>query len=267
MSRCFALIAFTSMLLPGVAYAQGDCPDGDWFCEPAEPAAEPAESPDAAPPEEAEAAPPPPAPARKPVPVIVVDRAEHKPKPPRRRFFREWGFNLHLAGALMGSHPDADPDAEMGGLGLGLRYRPRPHFAFDASAEFIGGTDFNGYERDERSLLLNAMVFFNPWSKFQVYALGGIGFSGADVEIAPREGEGDFEPFTEEYTYFGGQLGIGAEIRISRRVAIGGDILGFVRGRTDDSAKDQPEFVDPDSHRATNTSGGGLVRVGVTFYW
>ena len=84
---------------------------------------------------------------------------------------------------------------------------------------------------------------------------------------APREGEADFEPFSEEYTYFGGQLGIGAEGRISKRVAIGGDLIGFVRGRTDEGASEQPEFIDPETNRATNTSGGGLVRVGVTFYW
>jgi hypothetical protein len=252
MARCFALIAFTTVLLPGIAYAQEGCPEGDWFCEPAEHAAEPAESAAPAEPAPEEADPPPPAPAKsqKPVPVIVVDRPENKPRPPRRRFFKEWGFNLHLGGGLIGSdRHEADSDAEMGGVGLGLRYRPRPHLAFDASAEFIGGIDFNGYERDERALLLNAIVFFNPWSKFQVYGLGGIGFAGAEVRIAPREGEASFEPFMQKYTYFGGQLGIGAEGRISRRVAIGGDLIGFIRGRTDDDADEQPEFVEPGTGR------------------
>lgn len=266
MSRSLALIAFTTVLLPGVAYAQSDCPDGDWFCEPAEAAEEP-EAVEAAPAAAPETAPPPPAPRQKPVPVIVVDRPENKPRPPRRRFFKEWGFNLHLAAGLMGNRPEMDKDAEMGGLGLGLRYRPRPHLAFDASAEFIGGIDFNGYERDERALLFDAIVFFNPWSKFQVYGLGGIGFGRADVEIAPRKGEADFEPFDERYSYFGGQLGIGAEGRISKRVAIGGDLVGFIRGRTDDGARERPEFIDPETHRATNVSGGGLLRFGVTFYW
>jgi len=269
MARCFALIAFTSMLLPGVAYAQEGCPEGDWFCEPAEPAAESAEAPaEAAPAPEAAPPPPGPAKAQKPVPVIIVDRPENRPAPPRRRFFKEWGLNLHLGGGLFDNERhEPDKDAGMGGLGLGLRYRPRPHLAFDASLEFIGGIDFNGYERDERALLLNALVFFNPWSKFQIYGLGGIGFSRADVQIAPREGEAGFEPFTQQYSYFGGQLGIGAEGRISRRVAIGGDLSGFIRGRTDEDAEEQPEFVDPETHRATNTSGGGLVRLGVTFYW
>jgi hypothetical protein len=56
-------------------------------------------------------------------------------------------------------------------------------------------------------------------------------------------------------------------VRVSRSIALGGDIVGFIRGRTDDQASTVPEFEDPNTHRATNTSGGGLIRVGATFYW
>ena len=34
-----------------------------------------------------------------------------------------------------------------------------------------------------------------------------------------------------------------------------------------DQSDTVPEFTDPDTHRATNTSGGGLLRIGATFYW
>jgi len=44
-------------------------------------------------------------------------------------------------------------------------------------------------------------------------------------------------------------------------------VVGFIRGRTDDAARYDPEFVDPDTGRTTNTSGGGLFRGGITFYW
>jgi hypothetical protein len=74
-------------------------------------------------------------------------------------------------------------------------------------------------------------------------------------------------PYPQTYSYFGAQLGLGTEVRVSRRIAIGGDVVGFIRGRTDDKASYAPEFVDPNTGRATNTSGGGLVRVGATFYW
>jgi len=44
-------------------------------------------------------------------------------------------------------------------------------------------------------------------------------------------------------------------------------LIGFLRWRTDRHAADNPEFVDPVTHQTTNTSGGGLLRLGATFYW
>ena len=42
--------------------------------------------------------------------------------------------------------------------------------------------------------------------------------------------------------------------------------LGKVVVRTDSQARDYPEFTD-DKGRSTNSSGGGLFRAGLTFYW
>jgi hypothetical protein len=200
-----------------------------------------------------------------PKPEIVVDRPENVPKPPVKRRRKEWGFKAHLDAALMGE--GANDDAGMGGIGLGFRYRPLPYFAFDADLELTGGTDWNGYERGEAGLLLSAVFFFNPRDRVQFYGLGGLGFSRANVQIEPLKGQADFEPYERDYRYFGGQLGLGVEWRASRTVGINGDLVGFIRGRTDRHADREPEFVDPDTHRATNSSGGGLLRVGVTLYW
>ena len=71
----------------------------------------------------------------------------------------------------------------------------------------------------------------------------------------------------EHYSYFGSQLGIGVEGRITRHFAIGADLIGFLRWRTDRHAAQNPEFIDPVTGRTTNTSGGGLLRLGATFYW
>jgi hypothetical protein len=65
----------------------------------------------------------------------------------------------------------------------------------------------------------------------------------------------------------GAQLGFGVEARITRQFVLGGDLLGFLRERQDRDADEQPEFVDPVTHRTTNTSGGGVIRLGATFYW
>jgi opacity protein-like surface antigen len=184
-----------------------------------------------------------------------------------RRPFHEWGFNLHLEDAILGNKPERASHSGMGGLGFAFRYRPLPPLALEAGIDLLTGTDFQGYSRSEAALLLNTLVFFNPHDIVQIYALGGLGFSGANVTIAPRTGEASFPRHDEHYSYFGGQLGLGVEVRVSRSIALGGDILGFVRGRTDDRADVVPEFEDPNTHRVTNTSGGGLIRVGATFYW
>ena len=123
----------------------------------------------------------------------------------------------------------------------------------------------------ETALLLNGMVFINPKNMVQVYALGGLGFSGASVnrKNVTELADGSLIESEErvEYSYFGGQLGIGLEFRIAKRTALNVDVLGFVRGRTDERARTEPEFIDPETGRTTNTSGGGLLRGGITFYW
>ena len=293
MPRClvyalpFALVA----LAPAVALASDDCPDG-WFCEPnaAPPPGAPNEGPRPSPgsrPAEPGVAPqpgvapvyappgyPPPGypPARDPDAdeereELSIDVPE-EPKPKRRRRRgREWGFNLHLEAALLGNKPERASNAEMAGLGFGFRYRFVPAVAFEAGVDLLTGTDFQGRSRNEASLLLNTLVFFNPRDVVQIYGLGGLGFSRADVTIAPRSGEANFPRYDETYSYFGGQLGIGLEVRVTRRIAIAGDLLGFIRTRTDDRSERVPEFIDSTTHRATNNSGGGLLRAGVTYYW
>lgn len=200
--------------------------------------------------------------------MIYLDTPEPPPvKKKRRRSFREWGFNLHLEAAIMGDKSERSDDAGMAGLGFAIRYRVLPALAFEAGVDLLTGTDFQGYSRGEAALLANTIVFFNPRDPVQVYALGGLGFSAARVTIEPRSGEAPFQRHDEDYSYFGGQLGLGVEVRATRRIAFSGDLIGFVRGRIDDKSRYAPEFTDPVTHRATNTSGGGLLRVGATFYW
>ncbi len=211
-----------------------------------------------------------PPPGEPPDDRIVLSEQEPTEPPPhvrkRHRPFHEWGFNLHLEDVIIGNKPERASNAGMGGIGFGFRYRPLPPLAFEAGVDLLTGTDFNGYSRSEGALLLNTLVFFNPHDVVQAYGLAGIGFSGATVTVAPRDGE-SFHRHDEHYSYFGGQLGLGVEVRVTHRIAISGDIVGFIRGRTDDLSDTVPEYEDPVTHRVTNTSGGGLLRVGGTFYW
>ena len=223
-----------------------------------------------------------PVPSQPPPQVIIVAPGTYPPPvapvravpPPAKKgkpyvWRREWGLNLRLEGVAMGQGKGADESAGMGGMGLSLRYRPLPALAFDVGVDLLAGKDYNGFDRTEVPISVSGILFVNPKSRVQFYFLGGVDWSHADVEsddysplLADEAGNGGYKT---EYSYFGGHGGIGLEFRLSRRVALNIDGLAFVRSRTDDGP--MPEFVDPNSGRTTNTSGGGLFRGGITFWW
>jgi hypothetical protein len=212
--------------------------------------------------------------------VVRTAPAAIAPTPMKRRWRSEWGLNLRLQGLSFGGDrdrdrdgddgPSASKDAGMGGFGLALRYRPVLAFAFEAGVDIIGGTDFNGFERVEMPISLNGILYVNPRSRAQFYFTGGVHWSSAtvtsdspDPRLSPAP---DGNGYSTEYKYFGGQGGIGFEFRMSRRFALNVDALAFIRKRTDDNVQ-QAEFVDPNMGNTTNTSAGGLVRGGLTFWW
>ncbi|HYJ11450.1 MAG TPA: hypothetical protein VEX18_20655 [Polyangiaceae bacterium] len=268
MGRLAASAAVALLLgsLPGRALAAGECPDGDWFCDEAPPPTEPPPEPAA----QGEPEPPPPpeppatlVPDPEPAPKIQLDVPNVQPAKRRRVRHREWGVNIHGTLGLMGDDQAISPDAGMNGFGVALRFRPIPHIAVEGSLELLWGTDYNGFDRFEDAVLVSALFFVNPRSAIQLYGLAGLGVAGAWLDA----GDDGVEPRDERYAYVGAQLGFGVEARITRQFVLGGDLLGFLRERQDRDADEQPEFVDPVTHRTSNTSGGGLIRLGATFYW
>ena len=204
------------------------------------------------PPRPVRMAPPPPAPAA---------------PPPKWHGHTKFGLNFRVEGMTFGHNNAAATDSGMGGIGASLRYRPIPHFAFDLGIDLIGGTDYNGFRRTETPLTLSGMLFLNPRSPVQLYLLGGMNFSKAKVSsefASPLLSEKGDGTFAAEYSYFGGQAGAGLEFRVSRHVALNIDVVGFMRKRTDDGHI--PEFFDREKG-STNSSGGALLRGGLTFWW
>ncbi len=261
------------------------CPPGSWFCAQApqqqatpagqpvqslQPLPDPAEAPpghatpsegatagaaEEAPPVVVYQPPPPPPPAYArpdmPPPPFEYGPPSRPPVSPRQ----EWGVNLHVEGATIG-HGTAG-DASMGGGGLGLRFKPTRRFGIETDLDFVGGRDYQGDSRSETAFTINGLLFLNPKSRAQLYLLAGFGWSGAHVTSSS---------FDEHYGYFGGQIGGGIELRLSRNFALNLDLRGFIRDRTDQLAQSQPEFTNSDG-RTTNTSGGGLFTGGMTIYF
>lgn len=238
-----------------------DCEPGSWFCGETQPQGKgtleplPAEKPaEAKPPVVVYQAPPP----------VVIERREAPPPyyyapkkaPPRK----EWGLNLHVGGTMMGEGREHNAGMVLGGLGL--RFRPIPQAAIEGVLDFADGRDYNGYRRNESAFTLNGLIFLNPKNVTQVYLLGGFGWSGATA-VDDRNGVDRVE---YHYGYFGMQAGIGLEFRLSKVVALNVDLRGLIRGRVDDDAKRNPEFVSVDG-KSTNASGAGIMQGGITFYW
>jgi hypothetical protein len=265
-------VAAALLVLSPLASAQEkqekkDCEPGSWFCgdtqnnggKDLQPL--PPEKGDAKP---ADKSPPPPVVVYQPPPPTVVVQPRDAPpayyyvprRPPPKR---EWGLNLHLGGLMMGSGRDGN--AGMALAGLGLRFRPIGAAAIEADLDFAGGRDYNGYRRGETAFTLNGLIFLNPKNMTQVYLLGGFGWSGARA-VDDRDG---YDKTEYKYGYFGVQGGIGLEFRLSRAVALNIDLRGLVRGRVDDDRRQNPEFVS--DGKSTNTSGAGMLRGGLTFYW
>jgi hypothetical protein len=272
-SRALVLV-FAAASLPAPAAAAPDCPDG-WFCDDGR-SDGPTPAPDAAPPPDEE--PPPDEGSRhregSPGEPRLYDRGSRRIRllppdapPPRPRHVRrrkELGFNLHLNAALLGE--GAASHAGLAGVGAAFRFRPLPRFAADVGFDFVGGRDYVGNRRSERAFVGNALVFFNPRDFVQVYAIGGFALSQAWVSVE-RSGGVAVDPYDTSYTHAGLQLGLGLEWRLARRAALSTDLLFLRRHRTDPDRGDDPEFVDPSTHRATNTSQGALFRAGATFYF
>jgi opacity protein-like surface antigen len=157
----------------------------------------------------------------------------------------------------------------MGGAGLGLRFRPTRQLAVEGDLDFLGGHGYLGESRNETAFSVNGLFFVNPRSRAQFYLLAGLGWSWAHVQCDPTVdtcSSTSSIPLDAHYSYFGGQAGVGIEFRLSRLIAIGADLRGFVRGRTDSLAQSQPEFTNSQG-QSTNTSGGALLTGGMTIYF
>lgn len=251
------------LFLPGVAQAQPDppgCPPGEWFCDDVGDDAGPPEGDEAGAEVEVEAD----EPGIAASPDRLIDVARPAPPPAPDRSWSEgsggrvspWALALRVQGVVLDSNRRGDA-ARLGGVGLSGRYALNPTVTLDLGADSILGTDYNGNERSELSLSFSSLFFLNRHPVVRTYVLVGLNASRARVDV-----RGD----AQTWGYLGGHTGLGLDITLDPRVALNFDVVAFMRGRTDSRAAREPEFTDG-TGRVTNTSGGGLLRGGVTLHF
>ncbi len=304
MRRWLAPACFLMVLSPSaVALADGDCPPGSWFCEEtnvkpppqAQQQEETEEQETATTPQDAplpkkkhhkKKAPTDSAAAQGGVelhtqgPVVIYTQGQPQietppapearalppapPPPPakkKRRWRERFGLNLRGEGAAFASAYGGT--SAMGGVGISFRYRPVPMFALDIGGDILGGKDYYKNARIESAFSMTGMLYFNPGSHVQLYALGGLNLTHAEID----NGGGLLDSGwwnTTPHNYIGGHAGLGLEFRVSRHIGLDIDGVGLLRHRIDGGPA---EFQDPKTGKTTDTSGAGLFRGGITFWW
>ncbi len=154
-----------------------------------------------------------------PQPTIMMTASEPVAVPAPRAFVRHrgFGFGVRASGGYAGL-----TDMGMYGGGAVLRYNTGPAFGLELTVDGYGGTGYGGAERIEFPVTVNGLWYVNPRSHVQLYVLGGLGLSVAEVSA-----NGD----TDDPIYGGGQLGLGVEFLIGSHVGLTLDVRGFLRGR------------------------------------
>lgn len=272
------------LVAEGQSFAADDpnCPPGSWFCGDQAQGAAPAAAAAPAPAPAAEAAPAPaaatPAAAGTPPPPVIIYQAPASEPPPPYVYtprdpplHRQWALGGNLQLPLYVKRDGGDGGA-MGGVGGLVRFRPRGGvFAMQGELGSYFGSDYNNDKRSEFAMAGNIMFFVMPKKKTSLYFLGGLGFASAHVSrdstaSAYYPGERSYysQPSSSNFAYFGAQTGIGLEVGLGSHFALDFQLRGFMRQRIDSAP--EPEFISS-SGQTTNASGGGLLSMGLNYYF
>jgi hypothetical protein len=193
-----------------------------------------------------------------PVQVVqTVQLEEPRIERPYRRH-RGFGFGARVGGGYAGLS-----DIGMYGGGINLRYTASPSVGIELTVDAFGGTGYAGAERTEFPITLNVLWYLNPRSRFQVYILGGLGISIAEVE---QNG------YTDDPLYGGGEIGLGLELLLGNHFGITLDARGFVRTRMNE--REEGNLAHDGSCRTgddgqtecTDLEAGAVFNLGVNFY-
>jgi hypothetical protein len=143
--------------------------------------------------------------------------------------------------------------ASLQGGGFGFRIHGAPALALELSAARAWGSDERGRRRTETPLALTALLYPSPGGTLQPYFPVGVFYDSSTVRD---------EQHSRSYRHFGGFVGCGLEVFLSRDFSVFGDARGMLRGRV--GGDPGPEFAQ--GGRGTNLSAGLIVIVGAAWY-
>lgn len=176
-----------------------------------------------------------------------------------------FGLGAFASGLGGGS---GDHRLSLWGAGATARFRYHPYFATEFTIGGYFGRDYNGDQRSEVPVTVNELIYFNPMHRLQVYGILGVGLSWAAVQYeglnAVTRGRDN-----GQYTYVGGQAGLGLEWQITRNFSLFTDARAFVRTRVDGEVNTNPEYTRSNGTHTetTNTSVGITGQLGAMFYF
>ena len=244
-ARCTRLAALGCLFCrSAVADPSAECPEG-WYCE---------APPEALPPSNVRE---PQASAASPAP-ISPDEVEYDPESevldPDRRFGVQGRFGLALI-------DDGDSPAHpfMAGVGVAFVFLPLEAVGVELSVDSGFGRDALDAERRELAVSAALVNFLNTREPVQVFLTTGLFHSWAHVEPSASD--------ARDYRYFGAVLGLGLQLEFQPLCAVTAQIDGFIRGRVDEGAGAEPEFVNQTTGETSNTSAGMLLRLGAIRYF
>jgi hypothetical protein len=194
-------------------------------------------------------------------------RAAYTPAPQRNVWVGLYGA---LSGAFLDTATGVNGPGFLGGGNVGLRFRGRGNFGGELGVGLFGGRDYNGDNRTEVPVTANALFFVNPQNSFQFYFLAGLGLSFANVDYTAANRAAHAGRHGDDYSYFGGDAGLGAELQLSPRFSLFADARVFLRTRVDSSTTSNPEFARTTASgttQTTNTSTGVLTQIGAALYF
>lgn len=226
------------------------------------------------------APPPPPVSRPLPTPKCTVDRpalpsrsvTSVKATTPSRKSQQRGGIGMHISrfGFLVDQEDGAtNMDASMWGGGIDMRFFLRPNLELNVSTDLTIGEDYHGFDRFQQDLALYFVRHFNHESRLRFYALGGanIGMGAVTSDkpspLLPQQNKAD-ELYYANYGMAGGQIGLGAEMRLGETTSARITFVGMHQIRFT-ATDDAPESMAPSTGGPINTLSGIMVRTGLSF--